>query len=91
MDKKKPKARYTSGRMGDSQARSDVVMRDEPRKDGKGMHSAMMAEFPVGPGSERKAADYAGEMQRETRGYAHGGEVRGYGAARKSPNGCKGA
>lgn len=91
MDKKKPNARYDSGRVSDSQARSDAVVRHKPRPDGKGTYSETVTEFPVGPGSARKAADYASELQRETRGYAKGGVVRGYGAARKPASGCKGA
>lgn len=88
---KKANARYDSGRVRNSQARSDTVMRHKPRADGNGSYSETVVEFPVGPGSARKAADYASELQRETRGYAKGGEVRGYGAARKPGRGCKGA
>lgn len=77
------KARYESGRVYGSQARSDSVTRSTPRKDGKGTHIQTVVDFPVDEKSERKAADYASELQRETRGYKSGGMVRGCGIARK--------
>ena len=78
-------ARFESGRLygGSGQARSDGVVRVTPRKDGKGTHIQSVVDFPVDGESEQKAADYASELQRETRGYAAGGKVRGAGCAVK--------
>lgn len=75
------KARFESGRTYGKQARSDDVIRVSPRKDGKGTEISSMVSFPIDDKSEQKAADYASEMQRETRGFKSGGKVRGCGAA----------
>ena len=82
MADKKRNARYSSGRVYGAQARSDSVVREKPRKGG-GAYIETITSFPVGPDSEKKAAEYASELQRETRGFKKGGMVRGAGCERK--------
>jgi hypothetical protein len=79
---KERNVRYTSGRVYGNQAKADAVLREKPRKGG-GTYTETITSFPVGPDSEKKAAEYASELQRETRGMKTGGTVRGAGCERK--------
>jgi len=79
---KKRNARYSSGRVYAEQALSDDVVREKPRKGG-GTYTQTITSFPIEPGSAKKAAEYASELQRETRGLKKGGVVRGAGCERK--------
>ena len=75
MADKERNARYTSGRVYGAQARTDSVVREKPRKGG-GTYTETITSFPVEPGSAEKAAEYASELQRETRGLKKGGGVK---------------
>lgn len=76
---------YGTSRSAGARAAGSAEVQRVYEKEGKTVGQALSDPRP-----RQKMREAAAEERREARGYAKGGEVRGYGAARKPGRGCKG-